>query len=82
MGPETVAALRRFRLWGAPRGGHDMSDTQRLDAIAKLIEKHTRKATKSKAIARKTLIKEGIYTKDGQISEEFGGPVKKNKDAA
>ena len=59
-----------------------MTDTQRRSEIKKLIEHYTVKNTVSKAVARDTLIREGIYTKKGTLRAEFGGTPKKAKVAA
>ena len=50
-----------------------MTDAQRRIAIKRLIQKHTAANTVSKAVARATLIDEGIYTKKGKLRVEFGG---------
>lgn len=59
-----------------------MTDTQRHTAILGLIESYTSANTVSKSAARKALIDEGIYTKRGALSPEFGGPDKKLKTKA
>ena len=59
-----------------------MTDAQRRVAIETLIKEHTDANTTSKAIARATLINEGIYTKKGALRVEFGGETKKTKSAA
>jgi hypothetical protein len=63
-------------------GGLDMTDAQRRVAIKALIKNHTAANTTSKAVARATLISEGIYTKKGTLRVEFGGQPKKSKSAA
>ncbi|MGE0667681.1 MAG: hypothetical protein AB7O49_14080 [Sphingomonadales bacterium] len=42
----------------------------------KLIEKRTAAMMASPKAAREILIKEGIYTKKGELRTEFGGPKK------
>lgn len=37
-------------------------------------ERHTAKHLKTKESARALLIKEGIYTENGNIAPEYGGP--------
>lgn len=59
-----------------------MTDAQRRIAIQDLIEKHTAANTVSKAVARASLISEGIYTQKGELRVEFGGQGKKAKSAA
>ncbi|MEA3010503.1 MAG: hypothetical protein QOJ91_2195 [Sphingomonadales bacterium] len=48
-----------------------MTDTQRRAAIFQAIEEETKVMTATKKKARETLIGEGIYGEDGQLSEEF-----------
>jgi len=50
-------------------------DAQR-DAIKKMIDKHTKDVTESKEKARQSLIKEGFYTSDGNLTEQYGGKKK------
>lgn len=59
-----------------------MTDEQRRAAIKKLIKDYTAKMTVSKKVARETLISEGIYTANGDLAPEYGGPGKKTKSAA
>lgn len=56
-----------------------MTATQRHTAILGLIDSYTIEKTVNKRTARKALIDEGIYTKNGVLSPEFGGPDKKVK---
>lgn len=56
-----------------------MTQTQRNEAIAKLLQRRTVEVTASREIARKTLIREGIYTSDGKLSAEYGGAKRKKK---
>jgi hypothetical protein len=49
-----------------------MTDERRAE-IRKMIERHTQKALASPAAARASLIKTGIYTKDGKLSPNYGG---------
>jgi len=55
------------------------SVTERNKKILAIIEEYTKRATVSQKVARETLIREGIYTKKGQLRVEFGGPGKKRK---
>jgi len=71
----SVPHYRNFR-------GLEMTDAQRRAAIQTLIKKHTDANTTSQAVARASLIKEGIYTKKGNLRVEFGGETKKSKSAA
>lgn len=59
-----------------------MTDEERRAAIKKLIKDYTAKITVSKEAAREALIAEGIYTENGDLAPEYGGPVKKPKSAA
>ena len=53
-----------------------MTDEARRKAILEFIEKHTKSVTVSKETARESLIKEGFYTKDGKLTERYGGHKK------
>lgn len=59
-----------------------MTDEKRHAALLAYIEEYTAANTATKADARATLIREGIYTEDGELEPEFGGPPKKAKTAA
>jgi len=59
-----------------------MTQAQRNSAIKQLIKDYTRENTKSPESARAALIREGIYTKDGKLMPEFGGPALKKTQAA
>jgi hypothetical protein len=48
--------------------------TDRHKAIMALIALQTAKATVDQETARQTLIDEGIYDKDGNLTPEYGGP--------
>jgi hypothetical protein len=52
------------------------SDAQRA-AIKKMIEEHTKSVTADRKTARDSLISEGFYTKDGNLTEQYGGGKKK-----
>ncbi len=58
-----------------------MTQEQRNSAIKKLIRDYTAKNTKSPQAARAALIKEGIYTQEGKLMPEFGGPARKTHTA-
>ncbi|MBI5129115.1 MAG: hypothetical protein HZA66_06715 [Rhodopseudomonas palustris] len=49
-----------------------MTDQKRA-AIRELIERQTLLKTASKEVAREFLVREGIYTEDGNLSPRFGG---------
>jgi hypothetical protein len=51
-----------------------MKVEQRNAAILKALSEQTKRNTVSPEAARAALIAEGIYTKDGQLRPEFGGP--------
>ncbi|MEP9359334.1 hypothetical protein [Sphingomonas sp. KR3-1] len=59
-----------------------MTHAQRNAEILRLLEEQTNRGLKSKAAARATLIREGIYTEKGKLSAEFGGKRKKAAVAA
>jgi hypothetical protein len=59
-----------------------MTQSQRNEAILRMLEERTRIAMASKATAREALISEGIYTRKGKLRVEFGGKSKKDKAAA
>lgn len=59
-----------------------MTETQRRAAIQALLKKHTAEKTVTAKIARDSLIKEGIYRKDGKLRAEYGGGEKRGKSAA
>lgn len=56
-----------------------MTHTERNEAIKMAIQTYSKKALASKASARKSLIASGIYTADGALRPEYGGPVLKAK---
>jgi hypothetical protein len=51
-----------------------MTQTERMSAIKQLIRDYTKEHTRSPEAARAALIREGIYTEDGELKPEFGGP--------
>ena len=54
-----------------------MTNAQRNKVILTAIAEETSRALSSRATARETLIKEGIYTSRGKLRVEFGGESKK-----
>lgn len=52
----------------------------RHSAIKRLIKEYTKKHTKNPEAARAALIREGIYTADGELMLEFGGPTGKQRE--
>ena len=52
------------------------SISERNKKILDLIDEYTKCATASQKTARETLIREGIYTKSGQLRAEYGGPAR------
>lgn len=44
------------------------------EQIKKLILEHTARVCVSKESARASLIAEGFYTEDGELTERYGGP--------
>lgn len=63
--PEYAEMARRVRTL--------MTEAQR-SALMQLIEDYTRANTATPEAARAALIREGIYTADGELMPEFGGP--------
>lgn len=59
-----------------------MTDIERLTLLRALLKQHTKASLVSKKVARQTLIDEGIYTKGGKLTAEYGGTTKKVKTAA
>ena len=51
------------------------SDAQRA-AIKRMIEQHTRTVTVTQKAAKDSLVKEGVYTRDGKLTEQYGGAKK------
>lgn len=56
-----------------------MTNDERNDAIRKLLAQRKKQGTKSREAARKTLIAEGVYTKSGKVSPQYGGPTSRDK---
>lgn len=50
-----------------------MTLKERNALILKALKEQTKRDTASPETARKVLIKEGIYTKSGNLSQRFGG---------
>lgn len=51
-----------------------MTDEQRRAAVLRTIAEYTTANTTSQQVARAALIREGIYTEDGKLRREYGGP--------
>jgi hypothetical protein len=51
-----------------------MTDDQRRAAVLDLITTFTAANTASRAAAREVLIRGGIYTAEGKLRPEYGGP--------
>lgn len=56
-----------------------MTLAERNEKIIAAIRALTEEATRSPGAARALLIKEGIYTADGDLAPEYGGPKKPEK---
>ena len=56
-----------------------MTRQQQVQKVLAAIKTQTKRAAKSKTTARELLIKEGIYTTEGHLREEFGGSKKRTK---
>lgn len=77
--PDLLAEITRLRteLAEARTRGvkeHPMTLEQRNAAILKALAEQTKRNTVSPEAARAALIAEGIYTKDGHLHPNFGGP--------
>lgn len=48
------------------------ADAQRA-AIKEMIQRRTAEAVQSRETARQTLIKEGVYTRNGELTPAYGG---------
>lgn len=51
-----------------------MTNEERRAKVVKALDDYTTANTASPQAARAALIKEGIYTTDGQLRPEYGGP--------
>ena len=51
-----------------------MADSERFAAIKRYIRAYTAEHSSTRESARRALISEGIYTNDGALRPEFGGP--------
>ena len=56
--------------------------SERKEKALKALEAYTHKITKTKSSARKALVREGIYTHEGKLTAEYGGPKTKKTSAA
>lgn len=56
-----------------------MTRQQQIQKVLAAIKTQTKRAAKSKTAAREFLIKDGIYTSEGHLREEFGGAKKRAK---
>ena len=55
-----------------------MTTGKRRTAILSLIRRHTETHAADQAMARDLLVKEGIYTQEGELEAEYGGTPKKD----
>jgi len=60
--------------FGQGQDGQMIERETRYMAIKRLIREYTQEHTKSPEAARAALIREGIYTADGELMPQFGGP--------
>lgn len=56
-----------------------MNLAERNAKIIEAIRATTKEATRTPETARAFLIAEGIYTEDGELAPEYGGPPRKTK---
>jgi hypothetical protein len=59
-----------------------MTEAERIERFREMAERHTAEHTVSKQTALDELVAEGIYTKDGKLAPEYGGPVRKRRQRA
>jgi hypothetical protein len=59
-----------------------MTKEKRNKKVLEAIASHTKSAVRTKAAARASLIREGIYTEAGKLTVSFGGTAKKKRSAA
>lgn len=55
----------------------EMTPGTRRTSILSLIRRHTVAHSGSQKAAREALVKEGIYTAEGELEIEYGGDIKK-----
>ena len=53
-----------------------MTDQEKRKKIIALIQAHTRETIETREKARAWLIREGIYTEEGELEEGYGGEPK------
>lgn len=54
-----------------------MTQEQQRAAIKAMMERHTAKVTVDRQTAINSLVADGVYTPDGELTPQFGGPEKK-----
>ena len=64
---------RRDARYGASQAGPTMTTDAQRSAIQAMIRRHTASATTDRNTARESLIKEGVYTRAGNLTADFGG---------
>jgi hypothetical protein len=69
-------SLRSANLLFADSRDDKMTQEAQRAAIRKMIDQHTKTVTANKEKARSSLIREGFYTADGQLTEKYGGGKK------
>lgn len=55
--------------------------SERKEKALRALEAYTRKITRTKSSARNALVREGIYTREGKLTAEYGGPKTKKASA-
>jgi len=58
-----------------------MTQEQQREAIKAMMKRHTAKVTVDAETAFKSLVADGVYTPDGDLTPQFGGPEKKTATA-
>lgn len=58
-----------------------MTSERRLALVTALAARHAKANTASPAAAKKVLVREGIYTRSGDLSPNYGGSGSKTNDA-
>jgi hypothetical protein len=58
-----------------------MTQEQQRAAIKAMMERHTAKVTVDRQTAINSLVADGVYTPEGELTPQFGGPEKKSPQA-
>jgi hypothetical protein len=58
-----------------------MTQEQQKAAIKAMMQRHTAKVTVDAETALNSLVADGVYTPEGELTPQFGGPEKKTAQA-